>query len=140
MYSITRVWIELPGAGDDAGRQEEGGQEHEQHRDAVAALCGECRPENQTESSTNWKPDCERSKDATSRTDRARVASVVASAIQRAAETARGFSPLPNARSTKMAATPIRGRKVVRRGCPSSREGPEREGQQAGDPHVGAKA
>jgi hypothetical protein len=54
MYSFTRVWIEFP-AGQDAQRHQEGGQDDEQHRNAVHAhLVGE--PPGRSMLSTNWNP------------------------------------------------------------------------------------
>src|SRR5579875_3362089 len=98
-------------------------------------------PANPWKSSTNWKPGWLDSKLATMTMDRARVASVVQSAIHlelRAIEA----SPArpPNQRRIRMAATPISGAKVVRlrmpvmRRSPSPRPGPEGVAQQSRNP------
>ena len=71
------------------------------------------RPANQVWVSWNWKPARLGLKSATTKMVRAKVASVVASAIQRAAEAVPSPS-LPKARIMRIPATPISGAKVVR--------------------------
>jgi hypothetical protein len=97
-----------PPAGDDADRHQEGGQHHEQDRDAVDAEMVGHDPPTQSRRSSNWKPAIEGSKLAHIISAMTKVMRVVHSATQRMLRTATSSSP----RMASTNSAPISGRKV----------------------------
>src|SRR3569623_1535746 len=93
-------------------------------------------PANQLKSSVIWKPDWAGSNCTVTMIDRAKVASVVAMAIQRAPSLARSALFPLSSLSRTMHATPSIGVKVVRERMPGIRSAPPVDGDAEDDRHA----